>query len=551
MLNNTDMSGGLYLQSFLKNKKDLLYFSTAAVLAAVHIVIILLIRIRMPYFLDSDMSSELLLSRILSEEHSLMSKNWFYSTELRVLNTQLVYTFFFNFTNSWHRVRLLSDAVLHCSLSGSVIFFCRKAGIKRYSFCNAICAVSSLSVTYFLIIAMGCYYIPHIAISFLTLALAFMSSESGKKKKISALTVLSLLSFAAGAGGVRQLVITYLPLTAAVMILCCNTVYREGMSSARKSAYSALIPAALTSLLSGGAGCIVNSRVLSGIYHFKEWDTIRFKQADPDRISQVIFDLLTSLGFTTGDLTVKNLVSNCCFGILLLLTLWAVSVGLRQTSGSCFRLLTVFFICNTAVFILLYTLTDMPYTARYNFPVIIFSFPLITMAIHEADLKMMPAVSRQILSFILMGSVLIKSGIVHSDLRNFVKTPPVHEVAEFINNSDYRYGYATFWNGNVLTELTNGKAEMYLWRSSGNDGSEFSSTKDPDDLYEWLQKTEHVTSPPDGKVFVLYRKNEIEHCGWKEHILPEDLIFETEEYEVYGFESHDEMMSVYTTDNNK
>jgi hypothetical protein len=92
---------------------------------------------------------------------------------------------------------------------------------------------------------------------------------------------------------------------------------------------------------------------------------------------------------------------------------------------------------------------------------------------------------------------------------------------------------------------------MYLWRSSGNDGSEFSSTKDPDDLYEWLQKAEHVTSPPDGKVFVLYRKNEIEHCGWKEHILPEDLIFETAEYEVYGFESHDEMMSVYTTDNNK
>ena len=43
------------------------------------------------YIFDSDASSELVLAELLSRQGSILSSDWFYSTELRVLNTQLVY----------------------------------------------------------------------------------------------------------------------------------------------------------------------------------------------------------------------------------------------------------------------------------------------------------------------------------------------------------------------------------------------------------------------------------------------------------------------------
>ena len=41
-------------------------------------------------WLDSDDSAEMILAELLSREGGILSKNWYYSTELRVLNTQLV-----------------------------------------------------------------------------------------------------------------------------------------------------------------------------------------------------------------------------------------------------------------------------------------------------------------------------------------------------------------------------------------------------------------------------------------------------------------------------
>ena len=38
-------------------------------------------------FIDSDMSSELVLAKLLSEQGGILAENWFYSTEIKVLNS--------------------------------------------------------------------------------------------------------------------------------------------------------------------------------------------------------------------------------------------------------------------------------------------------------------------------------------------------------------------------------------------------------------------------------------------------------------------------------
>lgn len=88
-----------------KSKKELLM---AGGLALEILVVLLFLNARINALLDSDMSSEMVLAQLLAKENAALSTHWYYSTELRVLNTQLLYAFFFKLSNNWHWIRMAS-----------------------------------------------------------------------------------------------------------------------------------------------------------------------------------------------------------------------------------------------------------------------------------------------------------------------------------------------------------------------------------------------------------------------------------------------------------
>ena len=51
--------------------------------------------------LTADDSAEMILAEQLSRESEILSPNWYYSTELRVLNTQIVMSLLFRFSHDW------------------------------------------------------------------------------------------------------------------------------------------------------------------------------------------------------------------------------------------------------------------------------------------------------------------------------------------------------------------------------------------------------------------------------------------------------------------
>ena len=81
--------------------------------------------------IDSDMSNELIYSQLLSEEKSFLSKNWYYSTELRVLNTQLIFAPLFLFTNNFYYVRVIGTIISEIILLLSFYYMCYKYKIKK------------------------------------------------------------------------------------------------------------------------------------------------------------------------------------------------------------------------------------------------------------------------------------------------------------------------------------------------------------------------------------------------------------------------------------
>src|SRR5699024_2994800 len=83
---------------------------------------------RMYYLLDSDMSSDLLLGYVLRKEHTLLSTNWFYSTELRVFHNHLVFAPPFFLFDNWLQVRTIGTAIILLGMLASCWYFCRQAG---------------------------------------------------------------------------------------------------------------------------------------------------------------------------------------------------------------------------------------------------------------------------------------------------------------------------------------------------------------------------------------------------------------------------------------
>ena len=75
-------------------KQKIFLIASGIMLAFVCCYFIWFINARIDYLIDSDDSSELILGHLLASENCLLSKNWYYSTELRVVNTQIFYAFF-------------------------------------------------------------------------------------------------------------------------------------------------------------------------------------------------------------------------------------------------------------------------------------------------------------------------------------------------------------------------------------------------------------------------------------------------------------------------
>ena len=110
-----------------------------------------------------------------------MSTNWYYSTELRVLNTQLVMAPLFRLFTSWHTVRVVGSVVLILLYLAAWFWFGRSAKLKYCSLLGAGLLVLPYGALYRQYVLEGLYYIPHIAISFVVLGCAVRILRGGRR----------------------------------------------------------------------------------------------------------------------------------------------------------------------------------------------------------------------------------------------------------------------------------------------------------------------------------------------------------------------------------
>ena len=176
------------------------------------------------HYIDSDTSSELVLARHWIETKRILSEDWLYGSEIRLLHVQLIYVPLMLLLENWLLVRYFGALIMQALFLLSFACLVHAAGKdKRFFFRGAAMLLLPVSVSYGRIVLYHNHYLPNITISFFLIAISlYFTGEVNwcSKKTWIRLLLLAMFSFAGGLNSIRQLMITHTPLLLIAVVLC-------------------------------------------------------------------------------------------------------------------------------------------------------------------------------------------------------------------------------------------------------------------------------------------------------------------------------------------
>ncbi len=521
-----------------KRKKTFLFLSSL-ILSLAFCSTVWFINSRIDFILNSDDSSELVLSHLLASENALISPNWYYSTELRVLNVQIFFTFFFKIFNEWHTVRIASYICLYLVLLASYYYTCKELHIQKYFPITATLLMLPFSGVYFWYVLKAPYYIPHIAITFFTIGLYEQYiNEKQKRNEYLYLSMASLCAILAGIGGPRQMIILYIPLALASMAIALSNIFtpKENIVVHLSQDDKKYICFSFISLVGAVIGYGINTRILSYTFKFKQWTDISFIKFDLSTLSQIINGFLSSFGYKTGKIFSSALLANftCACWVILIITACIYLIKNKKTAAPAHYRVALLMIAAVITFTILYLFTNLAYADRYNLPIMILSIPLTAIAFQNLKLS----TSLKHLSITLFILLIAISGVFfYKGKYDADWTKDFRNIVTVLQNEQRTEGYASFWNANILTELSNGTISVWDWQDSGPKG--YITISDIDHTYKWLQLVSHDSTHPQGKIFLLFSQNEWKHNPWVGKLSTKYIIYQSPKFIVIGYDSYD------------
>ncbi len=441
-------------------------------------------------FINSDDASELVLARILASQHSILTRDWFYSSELRVLNTNLVFAPMFLFFSSWSMVRASAGTIMMLLyvLSYLSIPYAWKYDTKWFYLTAFILIMPFSNPWQFFGLKM--YYLPHVFISFVSFALMGIILN-GRSKWIST-AVLSVFAFAAGLGGARSVEFTFVPLfLAAVMIL----VFDRGNRMPAISSGAAV--------LASGAGYIINDKVLSGIYTFHSYDNVSFIRFTFEKVEWALDSILTAFGYSIGEYFISpGGVGNALAFLMMILFLLSFIIlfrnreGMSETRKYMYYFAAVTFLLNT--FLMVVGQND-EYADRYiaigMVPCIMFIDLVYNTALKDAEWRRLAGAA-------VIGFFLLAGANGYLDLLSVAGNGERMGYINYVKEQGYDYGYATFWNANITTEMSDGLINM----------TSLDPNADNLKVFRWLTDKRLIKDEHE-KAFLVLTKDELDMYG--------------------------------------
>ncbi|AEE15745.1 hypothetical protein Trebr_0297 [Treponema brennaborense DSM 12168] len=460
--------------------------------------------------IDSDMASEILLAKECFLKKSFWPRSWNYSTEIRLLNTQILTAPVFAFTSNWFLVKTISGLMLCLLLPLALLFLLSQLKIRSVwmRLLSCLLIFCPWSGEMWRIVQFGNYYIPHIAIGFvyvgLFLALAY--SELSVKKHHIFLITFFIVAFVSGLSGIRYILYFQFPLTVTILGYAVSSSVRAKVPYRFSSFFIKNKPTFYScgGLLLGGVGYIANNLILSKLFTFSQFNTTAFNTIGDVTFTDVHRAVFEILGYKNGVSVftpsgVTNILLYVALAFLIICFIDYFKIPLLTP-----RKVFVTFVIVMSVFNA-FTYINTEYIARYFILILVYIVPCLALFLYEKDIS---ALKRYMLGVSLAAVLICSSFITYETVLCTDNNTDKHEVAAFLQEQSYTFGYATFWNANVFTFMTNGKVEIANLYRKNDGGTDLITDRFKCDKWLTPERYYEDTERNDEKVFLLVTNDE-------------------------------------------
>lgn len=487
--------------------------------------------------LDADMASEMVLANHIANSGKLIPTDWYYSTEIHLLNNlPLFFVPFFRLFDNWHWVRLMGTFCAYGCLLLSFYYLCRQLKLQHYYPFAASTFFLPLSDIYAYVILIGCYYLPYAILSFLFLGtLIHCITTPHRSLRIFLFSLVSVLGYLLGITSLRMVLQLILPVFIAAFLL-----HYILSGNSEKHQTKLLFSLSTFSLVLSMLGYLFNSIVLSQHFVFRQYNDIFFTDVQFSSAIQMLNDLLSHLGYKSGGLVFSPAILRAilCLFLLFICVTSIAELFKKDKLDKLWVYSLPAIVCFSGIFLLFIfgSASSMPYYTNYLIPSLIF-IPLICTIVlvnFQCSLQF-----KRVLSVLLI-VLLTFCGI--DTCRTYNRGEDCHELQQIsasLVQDGYTEGYSTFWRGNLVTELSNGKLDMRVWDAA--------DSMDITSVNEFLQLQSHATTVPHGKTFIIFNKYFGEHTDiplatW---LQSEDIYWDSKDFLVYGYENYDVMLNSF------
>ena len=510
-------------------------FSPILFLCVGYVIVVSYIFLYHDKIITSDNAADLILANLLNKEGALWTKNFFYSTEIILFDTQFVFKpALLLFPGDWTAARLFASATMLLICFISMLFFVRSLKIgPRGLWAVAFCAFP-IGARYVITVSYGAFYIPHLVFSFVVLAIFFYSLKVDKNKFLCISVIGFVISMLSGMRSIRTLMQLNIPLFLTALVLFLIERYGlwgkvKFLSRERRYGKKALVSASVM-LISSVIGYGFNVLWLSGHFYYTDYNTSTWSFFSLTKMISCVSDYIGSFGYHEGTEILSVAGISSLFGLLIGIAVFLAMLLLLfkfsdiLTDEEYFMVLYTFILFCLCVFIFAHN--DV-YFYQYWVPVMPFGYIVLAIAIKYIYLKK-PNLNK--LKYDILIGLIPFFACIGWLLMPFTTSDDswsLLPVAYWLNdNMEYTKGIATFWNSDIITELSDGRIEM--WTVDGFEEM---------NCYTFLQETSHWNLPEDD-VFVIMSYDE--YALAEQNLLDEYVVFDSGEYKVLVFNSGNE-----------
>lgn len=502
------------------------------------------------WILDSDLAAEMVLADHLNRTHRILSRDWFYSSELRVFESQWFYRIGLLLSqDNWHAARVIAATLLYMAFIAVILFFAKSIGLKSYAPWVAAILMWPFGRWYLVYGLYGTYYLIYMMFSMaatgIVLRLCRLEQGSGtdhhRRLKIGSLYLAGLFcGVGSGLNGVKQTMVCYIPLflTGLVLLFLAGQDKKAATISQLWELCRTECLFAVNSVLffaANAVGYFVNLKILSRVYTYDSYDYMTFLDERPCRLYDIWMDFLRLFGYE-GDTRVLSAggiasILGMAFAGLFVICLWRLCRRFRELEPGA-RATVLLFLFGMLVGAVIYC-TMGYYKAYYWLPMMPFAIAIIVLELRTEEFSLRYLRNAVLVAVALILPVLSWGTVRQETEKPLFTTAGYRELTEFLLENDLTEGYASFWSSAVLREMSSDRIQTWT----------LYNVQDSFAKYGWLQEKDKKETDPEGRCFLII--NEVWDGKAEDSALITygngELIYESGPIQVYEFETPGEI----------